>query len=405
MTKEYKRLPYGRQFIEADDIDAVSEVLRSDYLTTGPAVDRFEHDLAAYVEVPFVVVCSNGTTALHLAACAIGLQPGDIVIVPTLTFLATANAGRYCGAEVVFADVDPESGLMTYKTFLEALTRCHKKPKAVFPVHLNGQNVDMREIYQYCREQGIYIIEDACHALGGRQPMRENQSRSVPDGSCEWADMTVFSFHPVKSIATGEGGAVTTRSEKLANKMRQLRNHGMTRQPEEFANKDLAFDEEGNANSWYYELSELGFNYRLSDLNCALGISQLKKLPDFIEKRRLLANEYVRLIGDGIPGARIRPVKFSEFGESGWHLFPVLIDFERIGISRNQLFHLMRERNIYLQVHYIPVHMQPYYRDEDLVLRGAMTYYSKVVSLPLFVSMDIGDVQTVVDSLRELTNP
>ena len=273
-------IPYGRHCIEEDDIAAVAAVLRSDHLTGGPVVEEFETAFAKRVGARHAVAVSSGTAGLHLASLALGLGAGMLVIVPTLTFLATANAPTYTGAQVVFADVDPNTGLMGPSELEEALDRAEGEVKAVYPVHLNGQASDMEAIKNICDSRGIRIIEDACHALGGEYRTTDGQWHPV--GSCQHSDMAVFSMHPVKNIAMGEGGMVTTNDDQLCQTLRRLRNHGMIHEPEAFQDHKAAFDPEGNPNPWYYEMQELGYNYRASAIHCALGLSQLSKLDRFL---------------------------------------------------------------------------------------------------------------------------
>jgi UDP-4-amino-4,6-dideoxy-N-acetyl-beta-L-altrosamine transaminase len=389
-------LPYGRQTIEDDDIEAVVDALRSDLLTTGPRVAEFESAFSAKVGAAHAVACSSGTAALHLAALALGLGPGDAVIVPSVTFLATANSVRCVGAEVVFADVDPETGLMGPSHLEEALSRlCDARARAVFPVHLNGQPVEMESISDIAERNGLAIVEDACHALGGTY-------RNTSIGACANSTMACFSTHPVKAIATGEGGLVTTNDPRFAKSLRTLRNHGITREPSEFANRKLAFADDGCANPWYYEMHHPGLNYRLSDINCALGVSQLAKLDRFLDRRRALADLYDCLLARLAPV--VRPLSRVAWGHSGWHLYVVRIDFESIGIDRAAVIARLRSAEIGTQVHYLPLHHQPYYLERygQLSLSGADLYYSGVLSLPFFSSMTEEDVERVVDALFTL---
>jgi len=396
-------LPYGRQSIGEDDIAAVAAVLRGDWLTTGPAVGRFEAALAAKVGSRFGASCSSGTAALHLAALALGLGPGDSVVVPTMTFLATANAVRYVGAEVVFADVDSESGLMTAETLDAALKRS-AKPAAIFPVHLNGQCADMRALGAIAVRGGLKVVEDAAHALGAANGSPGQQS---PVGGCDNSDMAIFSFHPVKTIAMGEGGAVTTNEPGLYERVTRLRNHGMVRDEKRTENPDLAFDANGSLNPWYYEMPEPGFNYRASDIHCALGLSQLGKLDSFVARRRELAARYDAALARLAP--IVRPIARVPYCTPAWHLYVALIDFAAAGITRAKLMARLQAKGIGTQVHYIPVHLQPYYRKRygDLDLPGARAYYERVLSLPLFPAMADADVDRVVaaleDSLEELS--
>lgn len=392
-------LPYGRQTIEDDDIAAVAAALRGELLTTGPAVAAFEDAFASRVGAPHAVACNSGTAALHLAALALELGPGDAVVVPSVTFLATANAVRYVGAEVIFSDVDLETGLMGPQHLEESLSRADGiSPRAVFPVHLNGQPVDIQSLAQIARRNSLAIVEDACHALGG-------MSAGASIGACPLSSMACFSSHPVKAIATGEGGMVTTADETLAERLRLSRNHGMIRDPAAFIDRKLAFAADGSPNPWYYEMHQPGFNYRLSDINCALGLSQLAKLDRFVTRRQELADLYDRFL---LPLAPImRPVSRVAWGQSGWHLYVVRIDFAAIGLDRAAAMARLRERGIGTQVHYLPLHRQPYYSDRygPLSLPGADAYYRQILSLPLFPAMDDGDVERVVEGLAELVTP
>jgi UDP-4-amino-4,6-dideoxy-N-acetyl-beta-L-altrosamine transaminase len=390
-------LSYGRQHIDDDDIAAVTAVLRSDFLTTGPAVDAFEQALAARVGAAEVVSCSSGTAALHLAAMALDLAADDAVIVPTMTFMATANVVRLVGAEVLFADVDPSTGLLGPEQLRQALARAgSRRLRAVFPVHLNGQTADMEKLGAIAKEHGLVIVEDAAHAVG---TVITRAGKRVPVGSCGDSLMTIFSFHPVKTITQGEGGAVTTNDKKLALRLRRLRNHGIIHEAEVFDDKRAGFDSNGAPNPWYHEIHEPGLNYRASDIHCALGLSQLKKLDRFVAKRRALADRYDRLLGR--LSNVVRPVARVPNCDPAWHLYVVLIDFSAAGVERAEVMHRLRKRGIGTQVHYIPVHRQPYYRRRygDVSLPGADAYYARTLSLPLFPDMEDDDVDRVVDAM------
>lgn len=393
------QLPYSRQQIDDDDIAAVAECLRGDYLTTGPRVEAFEAALREKMGAEFVIACSNGTAALHLASCALGLSRNEQVVVPALTFLATANAPHLAGAEVVFADVDPQTGLLTADALTDALARA-PRARAIFPVHLNGSSVAMPAVRAIAKGRGLAVVEDACHALATTY-VAEGRKGTI--GDCRYSDMAAFSFHPVKAIAMGEGGAISTNDPGLADSLRMLRNHGMTRSPERFHSRSLAYDQRGQVNPWYYEMPIPGFNYRVPDILCALGISQLKKLDRFVARRRHLAALYDRVFADFGPG--ITPVPRSKDFDSAFHLYVVLIDFDRLDRSRAEVMNRLRAEGIFTQVHYMPVHMQPYYRDQHpaLQLPGAETYYRRALSLPLFPAMTDDDVMRVVDALARAT--
>jgi len=393
-------LPYGRQFIDDDDIAAVVAALRSDFLTTGPTVDAFEARLAETVGARYAVACSSGTAALHMAMAALDLDEGAGVAVPTLTFLATANAVRYVGAEVEFVDVDPETGLSSGAGFLQAVQGpSSNRLQVLAPVHFAGQVVDMLAVASLARERGLRVVEDAAHALGATY--LDEKGRRVPVGSCQHSDMAIFSFHPVKTIAMGEGGAVTTNDQDLYEALLRFRNHGITRASEDFANRDLGFAADGSANPWYYEMPALGYNYRATDIHCALGLSQLDKLPRFLRRRRELVEIYDRELAKLAP--TISPLKRVPGCEPGWHLYPILIDFAALGLERATLMRALRDRSVGTQVHYIPVHLQPYYRDRYGASRmpGAESYYSRTLSLPLYFGMEESDVVRAVAALAE----
>jgi len=393
-------LPYGRHLIEDDDVAAVAEVLRGEFLTTGPTVQAFEDVLAQRTEARFAVACSSGTAALHLAALALDLKPGDSIIVPAVTFLATANAARYVGADVVFADVDPDTGLLTPESAEAALKRAHGAVRALFPVHLNGQTPDMAALGAIAKKRGLAVVEDACHALGATY--HSVGGRRVAVGSCADATMATFSFHPVKTVAMGEGGAITTNDEAFAQRLKYLRSHGMVREPAEFQVREQAFAADGAPNPWYYEMPEPGLNYRASDIHCALGLSQLRKLDRFVAARRSLAAAYDRALASLT--TIVRPIKHVPWCEPAWHLYVVRIDFAAAGVSRATLMRALQKEGIGSQVHYLPVHRQPYYRRlyGDLTLPGADAYYEQVLSLPLFVGMDESDVTRIAESLARI---
>lgn len=396
MTGASRFLPYGRQTIEADDLAAVAAVLQGEMLTTGPAVDAFEAAFAQRTGASEAVVCSSGTAALHLATLALDLKPGEAAVVPSVTFVATANAARYVGADVVFADVDPDTGLMGPAELEAALARARgARPRIVLPVHLNGQPCDMEGLAAVAAHHGLALVEDACHALGGRVA-----NRTIGDG--HFSALSMFSLHPVKAVAMGEGGVLTTGDAALAGRLRRLRSHGLERDPAAFLQHDMAFDADGRTNPWYYELHEPGFNYRASDIHCALGLSQLGKLDRFLARRRALAALYDRLLAPLAPV--LRPVPRVGWGESGWHLYPVLIDFEAAGITRGALMRALAAEGIGSQVHYIPVHRQPCYRRlaPGLELPGADAYYARCLSLPFFPALTDGDAERIAEALGRL---
>ncbi len=392
-------LPYGRQSISEADIEAVVEVLRSDYLTTGPSVDRFEAELAAMVGAKDAVVVANGTAALHVAALTQNLTANDVVIVPSITFTASANCIAFCGAQVVFADVDPVTGLMTDATFDEALSVLKTRHPdhrfaGVIPVHYSGRPVGLDYISRVCADHGAFVLEDACHAIGTDGP-------DGTTGNCAKSDMAVFSFHPVKTLTTGEGGAITTNDPALARRLRALRSHGIERDPACF--EGFGFGGDNDAGPWVYEMQALGYNYRLPDLNCALGISQLRRLPHFLARREALVAGYQTALGRrNLPVQWVAPKAGTR---PAFHLFAVTIDFEALGTTRSAVMAGLKARGIGTQVHYIPVHRQPWWRERALAYRdlsGADQYYRTTLSLPLYADMSDGDPERVVAALEQV---
>lgn len=386
-------LPYGRQSISEADIQAVADVLRSDYLTTGPMVDRFEAEIARVTGAKEAVVVANGTAALHLATLSEALGPKDVVVVPSITFAASANCVAYCGAKVVFADVDPATGLITDEAFNDAVSLIARdyaghRFAGVIPVHYAGRPVDLSHISSVCGEHGAFIIEDACHAIGTTGPQGAV-------GSCATTDMACFSFHPVKTLTTGEGGAITLNDPERARHLRMLRSHGIERDPARFEN-----DERG---PWVYEMQELGYNYRLPDLNCALGLSQIQRLSFFAERRHKLVTLYQQALGaSNIPVVWAAP---QATDTPVFHLFAVAIDFEGLGTTRAAVMGALKERGIGSQVHYIPVHRQPYWARNALGQRdlpGADRFYAQTLSLPLYADMNDEDPARVIAALQAI---
>jgi len=404
-------IPYGRQSIDHDDIAAVAAVLRSDYLTTGPAVEAFEADLAQATGAPHAIVCNSGTAALYLAARALGVGAGDVAIVPSMTFLATASAPFLAGAEIVFADVDPDTGLMRPEDLQAATDEARRlfpslRLAAAFVVHLNGQCADMPALKAVCDAEGLFLVEDACHALGGavrRADEPEAAGREASVGDVRWSDLACFSFHPVKTIAMGEGGAVTTQDPSLADALRLHRNHGMVRNPDQWRHRDMGFDATGAANPWYYELETPAFNFRAPDVLCALGSSQLKKLDRFVTARARIFSHYEREIEALAPAVR-GPARVP-WGRPAWHLFAARVDWSTLGLSRSEAIRILRTAGVGTQVHYIPVHRQPFWRDRygTLSAPGADAYYDRALSLPLYPDMTEADVERVLSALSSLS--
>lgn len=379
-------LGYGRQHITDADVEAVVEVLRSDFLTQGPALERFESAVSAYCGVNHAVAVCNATCALHLACRALGLGPGDTLWTSPNTFVASANCALYCGASADFVDIDPATLNMSVEALeakLRAAEREGKLPKVVVPVHFGGQSCDMEKIHALGERYGFRILEDASHAIGGRY-------KDTKVGSCRYSDITVFSFHPVKIITTGEGGLLTTQSGELAAELRLLRTHGITR--------DAAKMKSQPHGPWYYEQVELGYNYRMTDIQAALGLSQMRRLDEFVSRRNELAKRYDRAF-QGMPvGTQvIRPE-----AHSAYHLYVIRV---REGArKRAEVVRALREKGIALHVHYIPVHRQPYY--EQLGFRKgdfpeAERYYAEAATLPLFFALAEAEQDGVVDALRE----
>ncbi len=390
------RFPYGCQNISRADIQEVVAALGGELLTGGRLLVDFERALANRFGAKHAVACSSGTAALHLASLTLGLTQSDAVIVPAITFLATANCIRYVGAEVIFADVDHETGLMTADSLAEAIDKARALqfvPRAVIPVHYAGQVACIGDV---AKAHNLVVVEDAAHAIGSTY---QSYNSYRPVGDCYSSAMTVFSFHPVKTITTGEGGAVLTNDEGLAVRLKNLRNHGMNRDPQKFQNLEQAFSSDGHANSWYYEMPELGFNYRLSDIQAALGISQLRRLNQFLSRRSHIVRLYDDLFNDLIPIAT--PLRKLPNCEPGWHLYVLLVEFEKTNTSRVTLMRRLAEQGIGTQVHYLPVYRQPYYerRYGAIRLTGAEAFYRRAISLPLFPALDDDDAREIAKSV------
>ncbi|MBR3097982.1 MAG: UDP-4-amino-4,6-dideoxy-N-acetyl-beta-L-altrosamine transaminase [Clostridia bacterium] len=369
-------IPYGRQWIEDDDIAAVVETLKSDYLTTGPKVAEFEKALAEYTGAKYAVAVSNGTAALHIACLAAGIQEGDEVITTPLTFAASSNCVLYCGGKTVFADVDPR----TYNIDPEDVRRkITDRTKAIIPVHLSGQPCDMDAIHKIAEEYHLIVIEDAAHAIGA-------EYRGQKIGSL--SDMTEFSFHPVKHVTTGEGGAVTTNSEELYQKLLLFRTHGITRNP------DLMTRCEGG---WYYQQLDLGYNYRITDIQCALGISQLKKLDRSLARRREIARRYDEAFRD-VPGLII-PYQAPEALNS-YHLY--ILQFT--DVDRKAAYDMLQEAGIHVNVHYIPTYTFPYYRTHgyaDTCCPNAEKIYGNILSIPMYYGITDEEIEYVIENVKK----
>ena len=392
-------LPYGKQWIDDEDIAAVTKVLRSDYLTSGPAVEEFETRFAAYVGAHHAIAVNSATSALHLSMRVAGIGPGDRVVTSPNTFLASANCAAFVGATPDFSDIDP----VTYNLDAQNLDkRWLPDTKAVVSVAYAGQSCDMPVIADVAREHCAVVIEDACHGVGGGFM---NEGRAWKLGGHPWADMTVFSFHPVKSMTTGEGGILVTNNDAWAHEARRLRSHGVVRQAFRGlgAPDDIDFAEHG---PWYYEMHDLGYNYRITDFQCALGLSQLQRLDRFVRRRREIVERYNEAFAD-LPWLKTPALRNPPDRDSiAWHLYTVQIDFKEIGKSRGQIMMDLRAKGIGTQVLYIPVHLQPWYRRTYGYGLGkcpiAEDYYRRALSLPLYPGLTEKDVDRVIDEIRNL---
>ena len=381
-------IPYARQDINQADIDAVIEVLRSDFLTQGPVVPAFEKVVADYCGVQYAVAVNSATSGLHIACLALGVGKGDIVWTTPITFIASANCALYCGATIDFVDIDPR----TYNISLEALAekladakKADKLPKVLIPVHLCGQPCDMAGIYDLSQKYGFKIIEDASHAIGGKY-------KGEPIGNCRYSDITIFSFHPVKIITTAEGGMAMTNSAQLAKRMQLLRSHGITRDTDEMTHAPDG--------PWYYQQIDLGFNYRMTDLQAALGLSQMQRLDEFVSHRHDIAKRYNRLLAD-------LPVKTPwqhEDTYSGLHLYVIRLKISEISKTHRQVFDLLRTEGIGVNLHYIPIYHQPYYEGLGFKVGycpEAEQYYIEAISLPMYPGLTESQQDQVVAAIRE----
>jgi len=382
-------IPYGKHDIQESDIEAVVKVLRSDFLTQGSVVPQFEKQLCDYTGSSYAVAVNSATSALHIACLSLGLEKGDWLWTSPNSFVASANCGLYCGAKIDFIDID----VKTYNLSIDKLEKkliCAKKekklPKIVIPVHFAGQSCDMKRIHSLSKQYGFKIIEDAAHAIGGRY-------LDGPIGGCQYSDITVFSFHPVKIITTAEGGLATTNSKKLTEKMQLYRSHGITR------NQQLVTEKVDG--DWYYQQVVLGFNYRMTELQAALGVSQMKRLDRFVSSRHILRKRYDMLLRD-LPIT----IPFQHKNNySALHLYPIKIDFKRIGKSREKIFNELRASGVGVNVHYIPIHTQPYYKQFGFHkgdFPNAELYYHETISIPIFHAMTMEQQDTIVGILKKV---
>ena len=384
-------IPYGKQDINQSDIEAVIEVLKSDFLTQGPQVPLFEKNVSNYCNAQYGVAVNSATSALHVACLALGLGKDDWLWTSPNSFVASANCGLYCGAKVDFVDIDPKTYNLSVEELKKKLIQAkkdNKLPKIVIPVHFAGQSCDMQSIHKLSKEFGFKILEDASHAIGGKY-------LDKPIGGCQYSDITVFSFHPVKIITTAEGGLATTNQKELAEKMQLFRAHGITREPKLMTKKT-----EGG---WYYQQVELGFNYRMNDLQAALGIAQMKRLDKFITIRHLLKQRYHELLKDL---SLITPAQSSD-SYSSLHLYPVQLKLEQLSKSHNQIFDELRKNGVGVNLHYIPIHMQPYFQNMGFKKGNfpiVENYYSRAISIPIYQGLTTELQDKVVAVLKKILN-
>jgi len=377
-------IPYSRQSINNDDISAVVKVLKSEFITQGKKISEFENSLSNFTNAKYVTVVNSATSALHLACIALNLQKGDSIWTSPISFVASANCGLYCGANVDFVDINPRTFNMDIdklKNKLEYAKKNNQLPKIVIPVHFSGQSCNMKEIKKLSEKYKFKIIEDASHAIGGKY-------KDSNIGSCKYSDITVFSFHPVKIITTGEGGAILTNSNIINKKVKMLRSHGITRETSSYKKQEIV---------WYYEQRELGLNYRLTDIQAALGLSQLKRISNFVEKRREIASQYDIAFKDckAIQTPYVEPDSFSVF-----HLYVVLFKNQKI---RKKVINYLLNKNIRTNIHYIPIHTQPYYKKLSVYhdLHNSINYFDRALSLPIYPGLTKKDQNLVIKSVIE----
>lgn len=387
-------IPYGKHYIDQDDINSVVDILKNKNLTQGPAVLAFEKAIANFVGSKYAVAMSSWTAGLHMAYLAAGLKENDKIITSPITFVATSNAALYCKAKPIFSDIDPETINLCPKQ-LEEKTKNIDNIKLISAVHFSGLPCKMKEIKEIADKYKITVVEDAAHALGAKY------EDGTMVGNCKYSDMTGFSFHPVKSIAAGEGGMITTNSKKLYKKILKLRSHGINKLDDQLINRQLAFTNDLK-NPWYYEMQELGYNYRITDIQCALGQSQLKKLNKFIERRLELVNRYDEAFANF---NNVKPIQKKYRDLSSHHLYVVEINFSKLDINRAKLMTELRKEGIITQVHYMPVTSHPYYESLGYVtnnFKNSLDYYEKCLSLPLYFSLTDNDQSKVIKLLKSL---
>ena len=391
-----KPIPYGKQNITKNDIEAVKNVLKSDFLTQGPEIEKFEKNFSSYINSKYSVAVSNGTAALHLSVLALGLKKGDKVITSPITFAASANCVRYCGAEIVFCDIDPITHLLDHKKVEELLQKSKKgEYKGIIPVNFAGRACDLEKFNFLAKKYDLWILEDSCHSPGGYFYDSNNVKQYC--GGNIFTDLSIFSFHPVKHIAAGEGGMITTNNEKLYKKLLTLRTHGITKNKNNFKNSIKIAGGNDAFPNWYMEMQELGFNYRLTDIQCALANSQLSRANDGLQKRKEIAEKYFDFFSN-------KPYIFNQSGKvkgHAYHLYVIEVK-NRLG-----LYNFLKEKNIYTQIHYFPCHLMPYYKDlgwseGDLI--NAENYYQNCISLPIYPTLKQEEQDYVIKNINEFYN-
>lgn len=388
-----QHIPYGKQTIDENDINAITNAMTDDLLTTGPTAKKFEEALSAYCNAKYTVAVSNGTAALHLASIVL-LEEGDKVLTTPNSFLATSNAILYVNAKPIFVDIEINGNI--------DLDLCEKELqkdptiKAIYGVHFSGNSLDQNKLKHLRETYDVLVLEDCAHSIGA-------EFEGIKAGSCANSDCSIFSFHPVKNMTTGEGGAITTNSKEIYERLLRLRNHGMSREESFCQDKTMMYDEKNNLNPWYYEMVELGFNYRITDIQCALGLSQLSKLDLFIQRR----HEIAKLYDDAFSHSDLITPLYLFDGNSSYHLYVVRVDFSKINLTKSELFTAMRKKNIGIMVHYIPINKQPYYKslgygNENTPVMD--NYYKECLSLPMYPKMNDDQQTYVIDSLFEVLN-
>jgi UDP-4-amino-4,6-dideoxy-N-acetyl-beta-L-altrosamine transaminase len=381
--KSAKQYSYGKQCIDWRDVWSVVKTLKSNFLTKGPKVAEFEKAICDYTGAKYCIALANGTAALHLAMLALDVKEGDEVLTSPNTFLASANCALYVGATPKFADIDPETACISVAEIEKNLTA---KTKVLIPVHFAGQSCDMEKIKQIADKNNLFVVEDAAHAIG-------SEYKNSKVGSCKFSDMVIFSFHPVKNLTTGEGGAITTNSEKIYKKLLLLRSHGMSKDTASLTKND---------GPWYYEMHDFGFNYRLTDIQAALGVSQFKKINKFAKRRKEIVEFYRQ---EFLHDRRFSFLQERDYSKSCPHLFPLLIDFVEVKMSKKEIFMKLQEQGLNLQIHYIPVHLQPFYKNlgfKEGDFPNAEKYYEKTISLPLYFGLSNCDLSHIVNTVKKV---